>query len=134
MLVNSCWSGGGSGTPQYRLTLCIIIPFLAITGFRIDTVEAWGLKNDLDLTYNPRIHTLVQLVGHPRGTCDSAARHSTLVVIAASRVPRRTKGKRQILFLPTAESAFHTTQTALCPINALSTSNHANSPERGSRK
>jgi hypothetical protein len=65
------------------------------------------------------------MTAHPHGTCDSAARHSAVVVIAASRVPRKTKGKRRILFLPTEESAFYTTQTGLCPKNALPRPNPA---------
>ena len=46
----------------------------------------------------------------------------------ASLVPRKTKGKRRILYLPTAESAFHTSQTGLFPQNVRSLSAQAAYP------
>ena len=39
-------------------------------------------------------------------------------MIAASRMPRKTMGKRRVLFLPRAKSALHTTQTGWCTNDA----------------
>jgi hypothetical protein len=57
-------------------------------------INQWPFSNEVT-----RSRTGLFMTAHLEGTSDSAARGSAVVLISVSRVPWKTKGKRQNLFL-----------------------------------
>lgn len=84
----------------------------------------WEIKSCWRSNKITRTRAGLFMTVHLEGTSDSAARDQAAVLTFASRLLLKTKGERQILLLSAANSAFHTTQTGLCP-NALERRNPA---------